>query len=77
MTQEAIDSEKSECICIRKKVECGSDCGCDPELCRNRQMSKGMALRENIDFEERTAWGIDLSTAMNLLEVLPRDIPLN
>jgi hypothetical protein len=36
-----------------------------------------MALRENIDFEERTAWGIDLCTAMNLLEVLPRDIPLN
>ena len=77
LTQEAFDSEKSHCDCIRKRVECGQDCECDPDTCRNRQMSRGKELREGIDFEERTAWGIDLSTAMNLLDVLPRDIPLN
>ena len=74
---EALDAEKSACDCIRKKVECGSDCECDPEVCRNRQMSLKRALKEHVDFEERTAWGIDLCTAMNLLEILPRDIPLH
>jgi hypothetical protein len=28
------------------------------------------------DVEERTAWGIDLCTAINLLSIMPRDIPL-
>ena len=77
LTLEAFDNEKSVCNCIRLKVECGADCGCDPELCRNRQISLKKALIEGKDFEERTAWGIDLCTAMNLLDVLPRDIPLN
>lgn len=39
-------------------------------------MSLKRALKEGQDFEERTAWGIDLCTAMNLLDILPRDIPL-
>lgn len=28
------------------------------------------------DVEERTAWGIDLCTAYNLLSIMPRDIPI-
>ena len=45
---------------------------------------KSMATNEAIklwrrslgeDVEERTAWGIDLCTACNLLAVLPREIP--
>jgi hypothetical protein len=39
-------------------------------------MSLKRMLKEGPDFEERTAWGIDLCTAMNLLDILPRDIPL-
>lgn len=73
---EAYDVDKSACECIKRKVECGAECGCDPEECRNRQMSLKRALKEGVDFEERTAWGIDLCTAMNLLDILPRDIPL-
>ena len=29
----------SECDCAKTKVECGDECGCDPDQCRNRQMS--------------------------------------
>lgn len=76
LLQEAIDVDKSVCQCIRKKVECGVDCGCSHEQCRNRQMSLKQELKEGVDFEERTAWGIDLCTAMNLLDILPRDLPL-
>lgn len=38
-----------------------------------------MSLQQSLvlghDVEERTAWGIDLATAMNLLSLLPRDVP--
>jgi len=38
-----------------------------------------MSLKQSVvlgqDVEERTAWGIDLCTACNLLAVLPREIP--
>lgn len=77
LVKEAFDAEKSPCQCIKKKVECGADCGCEPEQCRNRQMSRKQALTEGVDFEERTAWGIDLCTAMNLIEICPRDLPLS
>ena len=76
LMMEQYDVEKSTCECIKKKTECGAECECDPNLCRNRQMSLKRALKEGQDFEERTAWGIDLCTAMNLLDILPRDIPL-
>jgi hypothetical protein len=76
LLKEAVDAEKSVCQCIRVKVECGSECGCDPLKCRNRQMSLKQELKQGVDFEERTAWGIDLCTAINLLDILPRDIPL-
>ena len=29
-----------------------------------------------VDVEERTAWGIDLCTAINLLSIMPRDMPV-
>jgi hypothetical protein len=35
-------------------------------------LKKSLALGD--DVEERTAWGIDLSTAINLLAILPRDM---
>lgn len=31
--------QKHQCECIRVKSECGPECGCDPEKCKNRQMS--------------------------------------
>lgn len=38
-----------------------------------------MSLKQSVvlgeDVEERTAWGIDLCTACNLLAVLPREMP--
>jgi len=39
-------------------------------------MSKGQALVLGEDVEERIAWGIDLCTGINLLAVLPKDIPM-
>ena len=76
LTQEALDAEKSKCVCIKKKTECGAECGCIAETCRNRQMSRNRSLKKNVDFEERTAWGIDLCTTMNLFDIMPRDVPL-
>jgi hypothetical protein len=38
-------------------------------------MSLKQAVVLGQDVEERTAWGIDLCTAFNLLAVLPRDVP--
>ena len=29
----------AETCCFHRKVECGRDCACNPELCRNRQMT--------------------------------------
>lgn len=39
-------------------------------------MSLGQKLVLGEDVEERTAWGIDLSTAINLLDIMPRDMPI-
>jgi hypothetical protein len=39
-------------------------------------MSLNQSLVLSEDVEERTAWGIDLCTAINLLQIMPRDIPL-
>ena len=33
------DPPKQQCVCCTLKIECGPDCGCDPEKCNNRQMS--------------------------------------
>jgi hypothetical protein len=38
-------------------------------------MSLKQSLKLGEDVEERIAWGIDLCTALNLLSVLPTDIP--
>ena len=38
-------------------------------------MSSKQSLKLGEDVEERIAWGIDLCTALNLLSVLPTDIP--
>ena len=38
-------------------------------------MSLNQSLKLGEDVEERTAWGIDFSTALNLLSLLPRDMP--
>lgn len=65
----------SVCDCIRKKIECGDSCGCTTATCTNRQMSLKQSLKLGEDVEERIAWGIDLCTALNLLSVLPTDIP--
>lgn len=67
---------ESKCACWREKLECGTLCSCDPEICNNRQMSLNQQLVLGEDVEERTAWGIDLSTAINLLAIMPRDMPM-
>lgn len=63
----ALSYNQSPCECWRQKVECGPECGCDPSICNNRQMSLNQSLVLGGDVEERTAWGIDLCTAFNLL----------
>ena len=55
--------------------ECGEDCGCCKDDCFNRQMSLGQSLKLGQDVEERVAWGIDLCTALNLLDLRPKDMP--
>lgn len=70
------DGQESENdCCFHRKVECGDLCGCNPELCRNRQMSLKQQLHFGSDVEERTAWGMDMCTAINLCTLRPRDIP--
>ena len=71
----ALNHLASPCNCYRLKVECGENCSCDPQTCNNRQMSLKQSVVLGEDVEERTAWGIDLCTACNLLAVLPREMP--
>jgi hypothetical protein len=67
--------KQSKCECIQLKTECGPECGCDPQKCRNRQMSLKQSLKFGIDVEERVTWGIDICTAVNFLSICPRDLP--
>ena len=56
-------------------MECGDECGCTNDECFNRQMSLGQSLKLGVDVEERVAWGMDLYTALNLLDLRPKDMP--
>ena len=38
-------------------------------------MSLGQSLKLGQDVEERVAWGMDLYTALNLLDLRPKDMP--
>ena len=38
-------------------------------------MSLGQSLKLGVDVEEHVTWGMDMYTAMNLIELKPRDIP--
>mmetsp|Transcript_5904 Transcript_5904/g.9593 ORF Transcript_5904/g.9593 Transcript_5904/m.9593 type:complete len:97 (+) Transcript_5904:3375-3665(+) len=67
--------KKSECACIRMKMECSDKCGCEIETCRNRQIHKHSSLKLGTDVEERVTWGIDMCTAVNFLSLLPRGTP--
>ena len=66
---------ETKCACRGVRVECSDQCGCDPNICQNRQMSLNQALKMGIDIEEKVSWGIDFATAVNLLYLLPKNIP--
>lgn len=38
-------------------------------------MSLKQSLKLGEDIIERTSWGIDMCTAVNLMALLPRDVP--
>jgi hypothetical protein len=38
-------------------------------------MSLGQGLKLGEDIEEKISWGIDLATAVNLIYLLPKNIP--
>jgi hypothetical protein len=38
-------------------------------------MSLNQALRLGIDIEEKISWGIDMCTAVNMIFLLPKNIP--
>ena len=69
------DIWETKCACRGVRVECTDDCGCDPNVCQNRQMSLNQALRLGIDIEEKISWGIDMCTAVNMIFLLPKNIP--
>ena len=69
------DMWNTQCACRGVRVECSDQCGCDPSICQNRQMSLNQALKLGIDIEEKISWGIDLATAVNLIYLLPKNIP--
>ncbi|CDW80460.1 set domain protein [Stylonychia lemnae] len=70
------DVWESHCECRLAKVECSDHCGCDPSQCQNRQMKLQQALKFDTDVIEKISWGIDMGTAVNLMALLPRDMPL-
>lgn len=63
-----------KCECAKLRVECSSSCGCDPNICNNRQMSLKQSLRFGIDIVEKVTWGIDTCTAVNFITLCPRDL---
>jgi len=70
------DMWETKCPCRGVRVECSEDCGCDPAVCQNRQMSLHQDLRLGEDIVEKISWGIDMCTGVNLLFLLPRNIPV-
>lgn len=68
--------QNEQCICAREKVECGPECGCDPEVCYNRQMSMNQSLKFGIDVEEKVSWGMDQCTQVNFLYLIPQNIEM-
>lgn len=71
-----MDMWETKCNCRGVRVECSDQCGCDPQVCQNRQMSLKQGLKLGVDIEERYSWGIDMCTALNLIYLLPQSIPL-
>ena len=63
-----------KCPCAKTRVECSDDCGCDPEICNNRQMSLKQGLKFGIDVEEKVTWGMDTCTAVNFMTIIPKDL---
>ena len=38
LTESEVEEVKSRCPCKMERVECGPDCGCDPSVCKNREI---------------------------------------
>lgn len=72
--QGILNPESFKCPCAKNKVECQSDCECDPEICNNRQMSLKQALIFGKDVEEKVTWGMDTCTAVNFMSICPKDM---
>jgi hypothetical protein len=70
------DMWETRCTCRGLRVECSDDCGCDPTVCKNRQMSLRQGLKLGEDIIEKISWGIDMCTACNLLILLPKNVPI-
>lgn len=67
------------CGCARQKAECNDACGCycrknQASKCNNRQMALKQRLVLGKDVVEKIAWGVDLCTQVNFVDVLPREV---
>ena len=69
-----LDVWETKCACRGVRVECSDQCGCDPKQCQNRQMSLKQGLVLGEDIIEKISWGIDMCTAVNLLNLLPNNL---
>ena len=66
---------ESLCCDRHKNIECiPSICKCDKNICKNMPFYNKKYQIMNKDVEERYAWGIDLFTYRNLLNLLPDNI---
>lgn len=55
-------------------MECSSDCGCDPSICKNRDVQQKNRLFLEKDVKLTTAYGLDVYTCRNIINALPTNI---
>ena len=66
---------ESQCCDRKNNIECIPNlCKCDSKICKNMPFYNKKYKIMNKDVEERYAWGIDLFTYRNLLNLLPDNI---
>jgi len=62
--------------CRSKNVECTDLCKCEAVRCKNRAISLAQNMQMKLEVKEEVSWGIDTATALNLLFLLPLDMPV-
>jgi hypothetical protein len=60
----------THCACLARNCECGPACGCPPDACANRAVTRRQPLVPGVDVREVHAWGVDCYTRRNVVDAV-------